>query len=174
MDKRIEEIEKGLKELLKGNETSFIAKVETDKMDTVDVRDFNETLYPDVRKIATQGKKGVIPVLTKGSYVIVSRISKSDELFVSMVSEIDSLYINYNKEVIFNDGVNTTAKADVLKAELEKLSQRVDSIVTVLGTGTSATGGAVSFAGMSDPTYMNAMADKENFSQIENKTIKHG
>lgn len=94
MDKRIEQIERGLKEALTEKSNSFLATVEEDKDFLVDVKDMNGTLYPEVRKIATDGAKGVVPVLKKGSFVIVSRISNSNELFVSMMSEIEGYDID--------------------------------------------------------------------------------
>jgi len=181
MTKETEQIEKGFKKLFAKSSTSFIAKVISDKIDTVDVEDLNGTKYLDVRKTATQGKKGVLFKLVENSFVIVSRISESDELCVIMMSEIEGIYIKVGDTSVevstnlisFNGGKNEgIVKANELKIQLEKLSNRVDAIVNVLSTGANG-GGTVTFADMSLPNYINAMADKENFTNIKNDKIKH-
>ena len=176
MDSRVEEIIEGFKRHLKGVETSFIATVEEDKKTTVDVKDFNGTLYPDVRKIATENAKGFVPMLPKNSYVIVSRISKSDDLFISMMSEIEGLALDVNDTIIVNEGKNTTAKADILKKELEKMSKRIDGILDSINSATvvaTPQDGGTAFLGFFKAAISLNVTNKENFSEIENEKIKH-
>jgi hypothetical protein len=170
MDRRVEQIITGLQRLLKSVETSFIATVETDKKTTVDVKDFNGTLYPDVRKIATENAKGFVPKLPKGSFVIVSRLSGSDELCISMMSEIEGITLDVSDTIEINGGTNDGL---VIVGKMVDWMQKVHGDLTTL-TGllatipvaTTPTGmvGSVTFS-PSTPSPTNAM--------FENKKIKH-
>jgi hypothetical protein len=63
-------------------------------------------------------------------------------------------------------------KTQELKTQLDKLTARVDAIAGVLTTGSNG-GGVVVFSGMTQPDYIQAMADKEDFSDIENTNVTH-
>lgn len=169
MDKRIDEIVQGFKRLIGGYSSAFIATVTADSDTTCTVKDFNGAEYPDVRKSATEGTVGVVPLLKQDSYVLVARISGSDDLYIAMFSEITGLKIN--GDVVFNNGTVGMVKADELKEQLNKVTARIDAIASVLSTGSNG-GGAVVFAGMSSPDYVNAMANKENFNNLENEKVK--
>lgn len=143
MDKRIEQIVEGLERLLNGNlSNAFLATVITDKADTVDVEDLNGTKFLDVRKIATQGRKGFIPALPKGSFVIVSRISGSDDLFVSMFSEIEG--IEYSDKsglecVIMQGKLSFKNRNYSLKKAFDDLFSAIAKLTVTTGVGPSGT-----------------------------------
>ncbi|MCL2245855.1 MAG: hypothetical protein FWC10_01940 [Lentimicrobiaceae bacterium] len=177
MDGRIEQIEAGLKRHLKNVETSFIASVAEDKKTTVDVKDFNGTLYPDVRKIATENTKGFVPKLPKNSFVIVSRISNSNDLVISMMSEIEDIALDVDGDIVINGGKNDglviiqklTDKLNDLKNSLNDLITNYNSHIHV----TTATVG-VGPAGVLSPTTSTASpALPFNKSDYENEKIKH-
>ena len=153
---------------------TFYAKVNKVKERTCDV----EILLTGAKltdvNLNTIGENIVIKP-KKDSTVIVCKISESD-YFVAHYSEIekiilktkDNLEIECEGKIIFNKGENTTAKADLLKSELEKMSGRIDQIISCLSTGSNS-GGAVGFTGLTTITAM----QKEDFSNIENNKIKH-
>ena len=143
MDTRVEQIVTGLQRLLKGVEMSFLATVEKDGGDTVDVKDLDGTEFPEVRKIATAGKKGIIVAPVVGSYVIVSRIANSDELFVSMYSEFDTVEIRndkYSLKQAFDDLTDAIGRLTVTtatgpsgipvnKAEFDMIKQKINDLL---------------------------------------------
>jgi hypothetical protein len=167
MDKRIEEIVTGFQRLLKANESSFIATVKEDKTDTIDVEDFNGTLYLDVRKITTQGKKGVVPMLKRGSYVIVSRISNSDELFLSMMTEIESVKIDVMDTIIINEGKN--GGLILIEKLIEKINQLEDKLKTHQHSYTAPTGAAIT--GLSPDGIL--IFNNTVKAELENTKVKH-
>lgn len=167
MDKRVEQIIEGLQRLLRVSETSFIAMVtDNSKEFTVDVKDMNGTIYPEVRKVGTIGKKGIVPTPSNGSYVIVSRISNSDDLFVSMYSEIDTLILMGGE----NGGLCITP---TLIQELNKTNQLLTAIVGVInGTPLTQPGGSPSVL---QTALKSAISGKTigDYSNVENKKIRH-
>ena len=164
MDKRIEEIITGFQRLLNGIEGSFIGTVEEDKTDMVNVKDLNGTVYPDVRKIATSGKKGFVPMLPKGSYVIVSRISKSDDLFISMMTEIEAINLNVDDTIIINDGKN-----DGLVI-VGKLVEKLNTLEKAINTHTHPYVN-VNVAATTSATTSQMIETQQ--AEIENEKIKH-
>ena len=183
MDSKVEEIVLGLHRLLKGAKTSFIAVAKEDKEDTVDVEDLNGTKYIDVRKIATQGIKGMIPKVKKESFVIVSRIAGSDDLYVSMYSEIEGVVItagettvefNDKGEITFNGGKNNGL------VKVEKLTDKINAVeknVNDLRTAISAwvikpqDGGAALKTSLT--SWLASMLVETQQTEIENDKIKH-
>ena len=162
----IEQIEIGLKKLLKNVETSFIAKVVEDKTDTVDVADLNGTVYFDARKIATQGKLGFLYKLKKDSFVIVSRISNSNELFITMMSELDEIHIDC-ENIVFNKGNNKgLIKISELHSRLKKLESAFNSHKHA-ATGYNST--VISFTTVTGTSN----EFQGNYSGYENSKIKH-
>ena len=83
----------------------------------------------------------------------------------------EDLKIISNGTIIYNKGEHTTAKADVLKKELEKMSSRLDSILSALKNASPD-----SAAGTFKSSLVLLLADikeSEDFSEIENTKIKH-
>ncbi len=179
MDKRVNDIEKGLKRLLKVLESSFIATVITDRADNVDVEDMNGTQYPQVRKIATEGTEGIKFKLKQNSFVIVSRLSGSDELYISMMSEIEGISIKVgettievkdNKEISFNGGVNGGI---IIKSKLMLEIAKLNTAIQTLRISTASTfEGIVPGLGA---TYTSATATIQpaDLSNVTNEKIKH-
>ncbi len=169
----IEQIESGLKRRLKGISDLFLATVVADAADSVTVKDLNGTEYPEVRKIATLGKKGILASLPVKSFVIVGRISGGDDLCVVMMSEVSSLKINC-EEIIINEGTNDgLIIIEKLKTDLSKYSNVLTALKSAIDgfapTGTPADGGALATA---LKTAMLAY-QSPTFSTIENTKIKH-
>lgn len=109
-------------------------------------------------------KSALIPKVE--SIVLVAIIGNDPRArYVAMVSEVDKVYLNGDG----NGGLTITPE---LKTQLDKLTARVDAIAGVLTTGANG-GGTVAFAGMTQPDYVQAMANKEDFSNIENDKIVH-
>lgn len=167
MDKRVEQIIEGLQRLLRVSETSFIAMVtDNSKEFTVDVKDMNGTLYPEVRKVGTVGKNGIVPIPSNGSYVIVSRISNSDDLFISMYSEVDSLELMGGS----NGGL---AVVSSLVEKYNQLENDLNSLKTAIATWTAVPndgGGALKVA--LSQWYGQQLAITVT-DDIENSKIKH-
>jgi Mg2+ and Co2+ transporter CorA len=172
MDKRIEQITSGLNRLLKNVETSFIAQVVADKADVVDVKDLAGTIYLNVRKIATQGKKGILFRLKQDSYVIVSRISNSNDLYISMMSEIEGADIAIERIVINNGENEGLVKVRKLEQNLENIKTYLSNLNTAIATGLS---GTVSDGGAAASTAFSSAMEAVPliFEDMENKNIKH-
>lgn len=163
MDKRIQRIEEGLKRMLRETESSFLAMVGKDEAETVDVKDFNDALYPQVRKSATKGVRGFIPKLKKGSFVIVSRIACSNDLFVSMFSEIEGLELMGGE----NGGL---VMVEELTKKLNALVSEIDALKMDYAAHTHPTP-----AGPSGPPTPPFTGTFSQFSKddFENKKITH-
>ena len=173
MDRKIEQIVEGFKWLLKGIETSFIATVEEDKKTTVDVKDFNGTLYPDVRKIATENAKGFVPKLPKGSFVIVSRISKSDDLFISMMSEIEGITLDVSKDIVINEGKNDgLVKVKTLTDKINNIEDQLNTLLSTLQGVSIALAPTGTFPFAPIFSSINPLV-KTQKKEIENEKIKH-
>lgn len=173
MDKRIEQIVEGFKRRLNGIETTFIARVLTNRADNLDVEDLNGTRYLEVRKIATAQKQGFILTPKEGSFVLVSRISGSDDLYVSMFSEIEKVEV-ISENICINEGENGgLCITPRLVEELKKLTARVDGIINAINKSApiAGDGGASLKVGMVNELL--TLVDKEDFSEIENKKITH-
>ncbi len=114
-----------------------------------------------------------------GSMVLCGRLSNSNSIYVLKVSEIESIHIKIDdtdvvlngSEIIFNNGLNTTAKADILKVELEKMSARIDGIIDALRNASPDSAGGT-FKSTLIPLLAN-ITDTEDFTEIENTKIKH-
>ena len=106
MGKSEDDIVRGLRQMMKGNDLTFPAVV-TDNYpdkDYCDVTDLNGTLFPEVRKrAAVDSGKGMVVTPVNNSTVIVSRIQESDSLFINMVSEIESIKWTLNNHVLLFD-----------------------------------------------------------------------
>jgi hypothetical protein len=137
--------------------------------------------YTDVKLrsvIETAGNRVVIyPKL--GSVVLCGRISNTDTIYVMKVSEIAKIHIKIGNtdvvlkgdEIVFNQGSNTTAKADILKTQLNKMSARIDGIMDALNNS-AADSASGTFKSSLTPL-LASIVDKENFDDIENPKIKH-
>ncbi len=164
----IEQIEAGLKRRLNGVSDLFLATVVSDDSDTVTVKDLNGTSFPEVRKIATKGKKGILFSLPLDSFVIVGRISGTDDLCIVMMSEITSLKITID-EIIINEGTNGGLPIfSILLSKINQLETKLKShqhqYIDTAGTPTPTT----VIAG--DPTLIFTNTTQ---SELENPKIKH-
>ena len=77
--------------------------------------------------------------------------------------------------VVMNGGTNGLVKADELKTQLDKLSKRVDDVISAITNGVPAAGAPDGGAGLWG-TFKTALAlilDKEDFEDIEDEKIKH-
>jgi len=167
MDKRVEQIIEGLHRLLKVSESSFIAKVtDNSKEFTVDVKDLNGTLYPDVRKVGTVGKNGIVPTPSNDSYVIVSRISNSDDLFISMYSEIDSIELmgGNNGGIAIVSGL--VEKYNQIESDINSLKSAISAWIPVPNDGGSALKTALG-------QWYGQQLTITQVADIENDKIKH-
>lgn len=128
--------------------------------------------------IDSQGNRVVVyPVV--GSMVLIGRIGTSDEMYVQAVGIIDKIMIRIGDMSFeatgdgfkYNDATHTTANADILKTQLNKLSKRVDDILNALKSASPDSSTGTWKASLTP--LLNAITDKENFGQIEDTKIKH-
>lgn len=169
----IEQIEAGLKRRLNGVSDLFLATVVSDDSDTVTVKDLNGTSFPEVRKIATKGKKGILFSLPLDSFVIVGRISGTDDLCIVMMSEISSMKITC-EEIIINEGTNAgLIIIEKLKSDLSKYSSVLTSLKVAVDAFIPA--GTLADAATLASVLKLAMSTYQSptFSEIENQKIKH-
>ena len=172
MDERIERIVQGMQRLLKSDVTVFIAKVVKHDGDTCDVQDMKDTLYKEVRTIATNGAKGINIRPKIGSYVIVGRISGAgSELAVLMYSEIE--VVSVTAEIVLNDGENGgMVKVRELERNFEQVKQYLGVMNNAIATALTATAAPGSAAASS--TYSATMGTQFlNFVDMENTKVKH-
>ena len=105
-----------------------------------------------------------------GSVVLLADLSAGTMRDMAVVawSKID--------EIIFDGGQNGgMCRVPELKTQLDKLTARVDGIINAIKSATPAVGAADGGASLktSIVTGLSTISQKENFSSIENKKIKH-
>lgn len=157
-----------LKELGKTAAPTFMATVKSVKEDFCSVKNVDGVLYPNVRLRANINDKneGLLIVPSVGSTVLVSRIGDSDMLYVEMFSKIDHILFDGGE----NGGLTITPK---LKSELDKLTARVDGIIDAITNAVPVSDQSGSGLQLSMVAGLELIVDKEDFSNIENKKIKH-
>ncbi len=147
---------------------------------TIDV-DIDGVEFPDVRlrSIITSSGNRCVAIPSIDSIIHIQAIGKSNHFIVVGFSEISKVIVKIQQTefimdesgIVFNSGSNTTAKADILKSELEKLTARVDGIIDALNNA-SPDSAAGTFKSSLIPM-LASIIQKEDFSNIENKKIKH-
>lgn len=172
MDDRIERIVQGMQRLMKSDVTVFIAKVVKHDGDTCDVQDMKDTLYKEVRTIATNGAKGINIRPKIDSYVIVGRISGAgSELAVLMYSEIE--LVSVTADIVINDGENGGVPiASEIMDNFNAIKSYLAAMNNAIATALPATGAPAGAAAAS--TYTATMSAQQlTFSAIENEKVKH-
>lgn len=106
------------------------------------------------------------------SFVLVARIDDFN-YYVSLYSEIDSVDIQCDKITINGGNNGGLINIEELKKQLNKMSQRIDGIISALenSTVTPQDGGAAYKAGIA--TALSSLTDKESFDNMEDKKITH-
>ncbi len=137
--------------------------------------------YTDVNLRAVIDNTGnrVVVYPKVDSVVLCGRITNSNSIYVIQVSEIDKIVIvigNTNvvlneNEIVFNNGLNTISKADVLHQELDKMSARIDSVINALKNAAADSAGGTFKASLTP--LLAAITVKEDFGDIEDEKIKH-
>ena len=101
--------------------------------------------------------------------------TKTKESFIVQYSEIENIYITAKTKIIYNNGTNTTAKADILKTELDKTNSLLNALITIIS------GSPILEPGNGSPSAFQtalqiSIASKQlgDYSEIENKSILHG
>lgn len=173
---------KALRELSRPDDQIMVAdvvSVDTNN-DTIDIR-FDNLELAGVRLrsiIDSQGNRVVVyPAV--GSVVLVGRIGASNQMYVQAVGEVDKVLCRIGDMrlqvtedgFVYNEGKHTTANADILKTELNKLSKRVDDLLDALKQASpdSSTG---TFKSSLMPLIAK-ITNRESFSDIEDEKIKH-
>lgn len=130
--------------------------------------------WSDVRLTASDGDSDFRMIPSVGSVVLVADLSNGlfSDLAVVMFSRVDKTEIRGAK-VEIHDAKHTTANADTLRKELDKLSKRVDGIIDAIKNGvtTAYDGGAGLKATIVAALEM--IVNKEDFSEIEDDSILH-
>ncbi|MDY0102832.1 MAG: hypothetical protein RBS07_07810 [Lentimicrobium sp.] len=182
MAREEEELLSGLRNLTISDNKIFVGEVTSvdyDK-DFVDVDvDGLELGAARLRGIIDSEGNKVVAYPSVGSTVLLGRIGTSNELYVQAVGEVDKVLVRIGKMrleatdqgFVFNEGKHTTANADILKSELNKLSKRLDDVISALNSASpdSASG---SFKGTLVPL-LQQITNKESFNQIDDDKIKH-
>lgn len=182
MGKQEEQLLEALRNHSRKADQVFVADVTSVNKDedTIDIDIDGLTVGPvRLRSIIDVQGSRVVVYPAVGSMVLIGRIGNSDELYVQAVGIIDKIMVrigNMSFEATgegfkFNDAKHTTANADILKKELNKLSKRVDDILDALKQASpdSASG---TFKSTLMPL-INTIVDKESFDKVENDKIKH-
>lgn len=113
------------------------------------------------------------------SVILCGRITNSNSIYVVQVSEIDKVVLvigNTNvvldeNGIVFNNGLNTISKADVLHQELDKMSARIDGVIKALKNAAADSAGGTFKASLTP--LLAAITVKEDFGDIEDEKIKH-
>ncbi len=160
--------------------TLFATVVRVNDNDTVDVT-YNDLEIKDVRlrAVINSNENKIVVYPEKGSYVMITRINRSAQFFVESVAEVDKVVLSIGKQklqvtrdgFVYNKGKHTTANADVLKTELNKLTKRVDDLLKAL-VNAAPDSAAGTFKASLLPQ-ISAIVNKENWGGIENEEIKH-
>lgn len=105
---------------------------------------------------------------TTGSAVLMADLSNGEKR--------DMAVIAYSRTDKIETGTaeHTTANADTLKTQLEKMKKRVDGIIDAINNAVPVAqdGGAALQASMK--AALAQLTDKEDFSEIEDPSLKHG
>lgn len=125
--------------------------------------------FTDVRMTAVADGDCDMKVYPKvGSKVLVVDLSNGgmSDLAVTMYSQFEKLELGTAEHTIVN--------GDILKTELDKLSDRVDTIIRAIrnATPTPQDGGAGLKSTM--VATLSTITQKEDFSKIQDDKIKHG
>ncbi len=153
-----------------------VVSVDEDKR-TCEVKpDNSEANYTGVRLQALESKNtGVVLIPEKDSDVIIHFID-NDEAYVTKTSKVAKVeIITENGEILLNGkDYGGLIKIEELKTQLQKNTQRIDTIINVLkSTITSvALHPNPGWSAIINPI-LNVL-QKEDYSNIENKTVKHG
>lgn len=172
-------IENGFKRLLKQRASSFVAVVMVDSDTTCEVSDLSGTRYVDVRKSATEGQVGLVPVLPIGSHVIVSRLSGSNQLYVAMMSEVGGLKIKVSDKLTFEGAMELNGGKNgglVINSKLSAEIAKLNAAIQTLKIATSAGLGGVPTAGPGLAAAFNTAAaaiQPADMTNITNDQIKH-
>jgi len=150
------------------NTSLFTAEVVSVQGDTCTVK-ANTLILSDVklREITTDTTHLLRITPTVGSNVLIADLGgELRDLAVIQFSDVDKIELG--------EANHTTAKADVLKTELEKLTERVDGIIDAINNAVpgSSDGGAALQTSMK--VALATLTDKEDFSSIENSKVMHG
>lgn len=108
-----------------------------------------------------------------GSEVIVGFLDKNNAVAL-LFTEIKKITLNVDCAIEINGGGNGGfAIVPELRAQLEKMTARIDALYNAVQNSAvgSADGGATFKTNMI--AILSAIADKEDFSAIENEKIKH-
>ena len=145
----------------------FVAEVKSVEGETCTVK-VNTLVLSGVRLIQSKTNTSQLLITPKtGSNVLVADLGgNARDLAVIQFSEIEKIELQ--------GSAHTMVNGDVLKEELEKMSKRIDGIIDALNKAvpTPQDGGA----GLQSTikTKLATILEKEDFSDIENTTIKHG
>jgi len=155
----------------------------TERTCTVEREDLPALFDVRLSAILNPGDNLVTIFPRSGSRVLCALVEgQPADAFVLTATEVEEVSgkvgevsLLWNAEgVILNGGkLGGLVKAKVLEAQLNKLTARVDGIISALNGGTPVAqdGGAALIASIN--AALAALTDKENFSSLENEKVKH-
>ncbi len=173
------EIEEALRKLLNlreyYNHIGKVTEIDTEQRTcTVELRNDDADLQ-DVRLQAMVSEKtGVLFVPEVNSDVIVGYLD-DDEALILQTSKVSRVEIITSGEVLLNgDEFGGLIKIEKLTNELAKVTQRIDTIINILKNTVPSASLYPNPAWSAIITPILSALQKENYSEIENETVKHG
>lgn len=182
MSREKEELLKALRDHCNPGDQVMVAEVISVSQgeDTVEISlDGLELADVRLRSIIDSQGNRVVVYPAVGSTVLVGKIGHSSQYYIQAVGEVDKVLCRIgdmklevtDSGFVYNEGSHTTANADILKKELNKLSKRVDDLLGALNQA-SPDSGSGSFKASLMPL-LARIIHKEDFSHIEDDKIKH-
>lgn len=168
VESQIREAIRAIAGVADGKTAFFLAEVSAvdESGETCSVRAF-EAEWSDVRLTAVSGGSDLKVFPSVGSLVMVADLSggRMGDLAVVMFSTFDRIEMHEAK--------HTVANADVLRKELQKLTGRVDGIIKAIKDSVAVTDYSGAGLQRSMSSLLDLITEKEDFSDIEDETIKH-
>lgn len=170
MDK-FSQIRGALRDICKRGEDNFVFSAEVTKVSnqTCEVK-VGEMTLTDVRlcSVVDNNDNNLLIEPKVPSQVLVADMSKGEmrDLVVVKVSQTENIVINGGK-------LGGLIKIEELKRNLDKMTKRIDGIINAIKNATPVAqdGGASLKTTM--VTILNSLTEKEDFSDIEDKKVKH-
>lgn len=161
------EIARNIRKMAKGQPIVVSGEVEsvdkTNMLCSVVLGDSEDKIEASL--VVGDGNRGIIQIPEVGSLVVVIMMSNTVGFVV---------LIEKTQEIIINGGENGgLINIEDLVDNLNKMSKRIDGIINAIEKGTIAAQDGGAALKTSIVTSLKMLTDKEDFSDIEDKIVKH-
>ena len=160
------EIKRKLRNIAAGKALIYEGEVKSVSGSTCTV-DIGGVELADVRLTALPGETDILITPKVGSHVVLADLEGGTlrNLCVVQYGEVEQIQLNGGQHPICN--------TDTLKTELQKMSKRIDAIIEALKySATAAQDGGLTYK-RQIATALDAIAQTEDFSDIEDTKITH-